>query len=246
MRTAILSTITLVLVAVLATSCPKQAPSAAAYPPKSTAALTSPRCQGRGGFCACRSLETGEGQAEEAIAAGQKRFELRLSRTSAAIWIEVEGRGVYYKPPERLEVVCFYVDLPPGEHRVTVHSELRDQEVGLQTGLQIFEHGPKDGPHWYRSLDLVCGSQANRCTKEAVEQWVTFQRRLPRGLLDPCGSTMIKGVTVGGSHSQRHDIEYADLTVRFRMKIYAFETHRAPNSPECKAPVRDRPEAVEE
>jgi hypothetical protein len=260
MRTAILSAIALAPLLILCTSCPKPAAPAAAYPPTTTATLTAPRCQGGGElrllapsgrsaveaqFCACRSLESGEGQGEESIPAGQKRFELRLQRTTSAIWVEVEGRGVYYKPPERLETVCFYVDLPPGEHRVTVHSEGRDADVGLQTGLQIFEHGVKDGPHWYRSVDLICGSQANRCTKEAVEQWLTFQRGLPRGVLDPCGSTMIRGVTVGGNRAQRQDIEYADLTVRFRMKIYAFETYRTPGSPECRAPVKNRPERAE-
>src|SRR5512139_1983960 len=108
MRTAILPAITLALLALLLTSCPKPAAPAAAYPPTTTATLTAPRCQGGGGFCTCRSLESGEGQSEESIPPGQKRFELRLQRTTSAIWVEVEGRGVYYKPPVRLEPVCFY------------------------------------------------------------------------------------------------------------------------------------------
>jgi hypothetical protein len=221
---------------------PKNIPAAVSYAPKTTLTSTSARCSA--GSCSCRSLESGEGQTEEQIPAGHKRFELRLPRTTSAIWVEVEGKGVYYKPPEQVLPSCFYVDLPSGEHRLTLHAEKRDPEVGLQTALAIFEHGAKDGPHWYRSLDFLCGG-TNTCTKSGMESYLSFQRGLPRGVLDPCGSVMIRGVTITGSRADKQDPEYLDLTLRLRMKIYGFETYRAPNSPECRAPVKNRPESVE-
>jgi hypothetical protein len=236
-------TTSLALVLIAVTACPPQnIPTAATYAPKTTLALTSSRCGG--GRCRCRSLESNEGQTEEQIPPGHKRFELRLPRTTSAIWVEVEGKGVYYKPPEQVLPSCFYVDLTTGEHRLTLHAEKRDPEVGLQAALTIYEHGAKDGPHWYRSLDFLCGG-TNKCTKSGMESYVAFQRGLPRGVLDPCGSVMIRGVSVAGSRADKQDPEYLELTLRLRMKIYGFETYRTPNSQECRAPVKNRPESEE-
>jgi hypothetical protein len=186
----------------------------------------------------------GEGQAEEGIAPGHKRFEFRLPRTPSPIWVAVEGKGVFYKPPESLAPSCFYLDLTPGEHRVNLRGEKRDPEVGLQAGLEIYEHGPKSGPYWYRVFDFVCGGNANRCTKGAAQSWVEFQRKLPRGVLDPCSSTMIRGVGVDGVREERLLTDFLDLDLAFTLKIYGFEPYRSPGSPECKAPIRNRPAAT--
>jgi hypothetical protein len=212
--------------------CAASTRTAPVLPTKTTLVTASARC--RGGSCECRTLDSDEGQAEEGIPSGQKRFEFRLPRTTSAVWVTVEGKGVFYKPPEDVQPACFYLDLGPGEHKVAVHSERRDVEVGLQTGLAVSEYGPKVSAHWYRSLDFVCGG-GNKCTKEAMESWVVAQRQLPRGILDPCGSTLIRGVTFGGAREERLLPEYVDLDLRFSMKVYGFETRRSPGSPECRA-----------
>jgi hypothetical protein len=136
---------------------------------------------------------------------------------------------------------CFYLDLTPGEHRVNLRSEKRDPDVGLQTGLMIYEHGPKSGPYWYRVFDFICGGNANRCTKGAAQSWVEFQRKLPRGVLDPCSSTMIRAVAVDGTREERLLTDFLDLDLAFAIKIYGFLPYQSPGSPSCKAPVRNRP-----
>jgi len=226
------------LVVGLLSGCPASTtPTTPSYPPKTTLALSAPRCSAD--RCSCRPLDSNDGQAEEQIPAGLKRFELRLPRTTSALWIEVAGKGVFYKRPDQLEEVCFYVDLPRGETRFVVHSVRTDREVGLQTGLKVFEYGPKEGPHWYRVFELSCGGM-NRCTKKGMAAWVAFQRKLHRGLLNPCGSTKIKKVGVSGTREQKVDVEYADMTARFAFEIYDFETYKNPDSAECMGPAKAR------
>ena len=219
------------------TGCKTAEVPPASYPPKITmAAASSARCSGA--TCRCRSL-TGDAPQEEAdIAPGKKRFELRLPRSTSAIWVDITGVGTFYKAPKSVPPACYYVDLAPGQYRLTIHSENRDPQVGLQTGLTVYEYGPKEGPHWYRSLHFVCGG-LNKCSPEDLKQWVGFQRRLPRGVLDPCGSVMIRGATFGGTRLPDSDV-YDQLTVRMVVKVYSFETYRPPGSPKCKAPIKNR------
>ncbi|MCA9668890.1 MAG: hypothetical protein KC503_25020 [Myxococcales bacterium] len=221
-------------------ACPgKNIPAPASYPAQSTIKLAaSARC--KGGRCSCRSLDGDGAQKEEHVAAGQKRFEFRLPRSTSALWVEVEGRGVYYKPPKSVSPECFYVDLPPGKHNVTVHGEGRDPEVGLQAGLTIYEYGPKEGPHWYRSLKYSCGG-LGKCSADDLKEWVRKQRALPRGVLAPCGSVQIRAVTSTGQRNDRKLDEYREATVRFALKVYKFETYRPPGHPKCRAPSKNRP-----
>ncbi len=210
----------------------------ATFPPQSSMVLKTPRCPS-GAACSCRPLDSDNDQAEEDIPPGHKRFEFRLPRSTSAIWVDIAGQGHFYKPPEQVTPACFYVDLTPGGHAVTVHGELKDQEVGLQTGLTVNEYGSKVGHSWYRSLDFVCGG-LNKCSKAGIEAWRNFQAKQPRGVLDPCGSVMIQRVSFGGSRKHYQDTEYQDLTLRFKMKIYDFDPYQAPGSSECKAPVKNR------
>ena len=219
-----------------AAGCPaatSEAPSLR-FPPETTLHSSSGRCQGR--TCECRPLE-GEGQSEEGVPAGHKRFEVRLPKTTSALWVSIGDKGVFYKGPETLQPACFYVDLPPGEHALTLHSERKDVEVGLQTGLALYEYGPKVGS-WYHSLELACGG-LEKCSKAVMEAAVAAQRALPRGVLDACGSTMIRGVTFKGTREERQLPEYVDLDLHLVVKIYAFETFRPPGAPDCRAPVKN-------
>ncbi len=218
--------------------CAKDMAARAEYPPKTTLpAVTSPRCQA--GPCACRPLDSDDGQAEKGIPAGHKRFEFRLPRTVSNIWVEIEGRGVYYKGPETVLPSCFYVDLKPGLHYLTVHSSNAKTGTYLQTGLTIWEYGPKVRDNWYRTFHYVCGSGASSCTREEMEIWSRFQAKLPRGVLDPCGSVMARGVRYSGRREHKQALEYLDLTVRFRLKVYDFEPYRSPLSKDCMAPVKN-------
>lgn len=201
------------------------------YPPKTTMRLKTARCSGTS--CICRRLDADDDQGEDGIRPGYKRFEFRLPRSTSAIWIAAEGRGYYYKAPEKVLPSCFYLDLPNGKIRLLVHSENRDPEVGLQTGLTIIEHGVKNGPNWYKVFDFSCGGM-NKCTKLGMKTWVAFMRKLPRNLLNPCGSVKIKKVSVSGSHKQRGDVAFADMTLDFTLDIYNFEPYKDSSSQECQ------------
>lgn len=216
--------------------CPSSQQATPSYPPKTTLSLSEPRCPD-GVTCRCRPLDSNDDQGEVEITAGQKRFEFRLPRTTSAVWVEIEGRGHYYKAAESVLPTCFYVDLPSGKHRVTVHSDNADPEVGLQTGLFINEYGPKEGANWYRTFELSCGGM-NKCTKAGLESWVDAMRRLPKGHFNPCGSVKIRGVSASGSREQRQATEYKDLTVRFTLDIYEFAPDRDPASPQCQVTLK--------
>ncbi len=236
MRTILFCVIPLALAA---GGCAKTMAARAEYPPKTTLSLApSTRCQS--GACACRPLDSDDGQGEKAVPKGHKRFEFRLPRSVSSIWVEVEGRGVYYKGPDTVLPSCFYVDLKPGLHYLTVHSSNAETGKYLQTGLTIWEYGPKVRNYWYRSFHFVCGSGASACTREEMEIWSRFQGKLPRGVLDPCGSVMVRGVRYSGRREHKTALEYLDLTVRFRLKVYDFEPYRMPLSKDCMAPQKNQ------
>lgn len=212
-------------------ACPASTTPSPSYPKQTTLAFHTPRCSASS--CTCRPLDSNDGQTEEEIPPGHKRFELRLPRTTSALWLEVVGKGVYYKPAEQMAESCLYVDLPVEKTtRFVIHSERSDPEIGLQTGLKIFEYGPKEGPHWYRVFEMTCGGM-NRCTKAGMSAWVAFQRRLPRGIFNPCGSVKISDVGVTGTRERKVDVDYSDMTARFALEVYKFETRKDPSSAEC-------------
>ena len=220
----------LVVLVSLVWGCGTSSPPGPSYPARSTIELArTAACEG--GRCSCSRGE------QEPPEPGNKRFEFRLPRSTSAIWVEVQGKGVYYKAPEQLGPSCFYVDLPPGQHRLAIHAKGGDPEVGLQAGLTVHEYGAKAG-YWYRVLHFVCGG-LNRCTSDDLRTWAGFQRGLPRGVLDPCGSTMVRGVSFGGTKPERKRSEYEDVTVRAVLKAYQFEPEHPPRSPTCKAPVKN-------
>jgi hypothetical protein len=214
------------------------APPTASYPLTTTLQPTSGRCTNQ--TCRCRPLDAGREQGEDDIATGHRRFELRIPSSTSAVWVEIARQGVYYKAPNRVGATCFYVDLMPGEHTITLHAENRDAEVGLKAGLTVHEYAVAEGPAWYRSFHLACGAGASACTRTEMAAWKEFHDGLPRGVLDPCGSVMVRQVRFAGTRTHRTDDEYQTLTVRFTLKIYAFAPHQPPGSPECKPPVTNR------
>ena len=229
----------IIILFVLTTGCAKDMAARAEYPPRTTLpAVTSPRCPG--GACTCRPLDSDDGQGEKGIPAGFKRFEFRLPRSVSSIWVEIEGKGVYYKGLETVLPSCFYVDLKPGLHFLTVQSSNAKTNTYLQTGLTIWEYGPKERDNWYRTFHFVCGTGASACTREEMAIWSRFQAKLPRGVLDPCGSVMARGVRYSGRREHKQAQEYLDLTVRFRLKVYDFEPYRMPMSRDCMAPVKNK------
>lgn len=185
----------------------------------------------------CRRLD--DNAAESGIAAGLKRFEFRLPRTTSAVWVAIEGKGVFFKSYDELLPRCFALDLPSGETRVAVYAETRnvtrDEQVGLQVGLDVWEYAaPREhGPSRYHTFKYRCGLGASPCTRQELDEWLAHQRALDRGLLAPCGSVQIKQVISQGQRVEKGSQRFKDLAVSFIMKVYAFEPHRRPGDPRC-------------
>jgi hypothetical protein len=200
---------------------------------ETTLALAAARCTG--GSCRCR--KPSEPVLEEGIPAGHKRFELRLSRSTSDIWLEIQKKGVFFKPAIPVSGACFYVDLPaPGQYTLRLAAKDRDAQTGLQLGMEINEYGK---PYWYQSLKLVCGG-LQYCGPQELKTWHDYQRKLPRGVLDPCGSSMVRGFSHSGVRRQRGDATYQELSLNFSLKVYEFAPHQKPHSPACKAPLKNR------
>ena len=170
---------------------------------------------------------------------GNKRFELRLPRSSSELWLEVIGAGVYHKPGSVLEPQCAYVDLAPGTHRIVLHGKRRDLEVGLQTGLTVYEYAKgAAAARWYEALRFSCGG-LGACTSQHMAAFSAAQRRRPRGVIDRCGSVLIRELRYVGVLDAEQPSRYSELTLRFALKVYAFEPHRAPAAPDCDSAVED-------
>jgi len=219
-------------------ACHEPSPSMPRFAPRTTLTLDSSRCSGV--RCSCLPLEPDEIKAESDIGQGRKRFEFRLARTTSKVWVKVADRGVFYKPASEIDPVCFYVDLPTGEHPVTLTGEVGDPELGLQLGMTVHEYGDKVGPNWYKTFRFVCGTGASTCSVDELEAWKAFQRRLPKGVLDPCGSVRVQGVAVEGRRAGRHDAKYESLALRLRLNVYEFQPYHRPGSPKCKGPTSNR------
>jgi hypothetical protein len=92
----LLATLGLVLLAVGCRPTPEMLQSG--YPPRSRIGLAeTSRCDKA--RCRCRPLDSNDEQGERQIADDHKRFELRLPRSTSAIWVDIQDRGTYYKDP---------------------------------------------------------------------------------------------------------------------------------------------------
>jgi hypothetical protein len=189
------------------------------------------------GACACRAIDTygrstgPAGFDEGAPAEGQKRFELRTGRGYEALTISVAGHGTLTKTGETVEPVCGYLDLPPGEHRVTIHARATKGEAeGMAPLVAIAEYAPETHD-WYDAFGWRCGSDAP-CRKVDLGEWMHRARiDHPRGIFDPCGSTRVQGIRWDIGHAADYIVE--DLTLELTLKVYKF-VPRAPHGGKCK------------
>lgn len=218
---------------------PKTLMSKVDYPQKTTVKLVKSRCHN--GVCPCLS-RTAIPNKEKDIAPGYKRFEFRLPQTVSEMWVSVGDQGVFYKSAKHVEPVCFYMDLMPRSYSIVVKGKRHHEQIGLQMGLEISEYAePKDGgPSWYRSFHYTCGIGASTCSIDEMQIWHDKQEALPRGVLDYCGSVMIKKSQYAGSKLHRDDPIYQDLALRFLMKVYHFKPYLPPRSPKCKKPNKNK------
>jgi hypothetical protein len=190
-------------------------------PPESItrATLSGPLC--RPNRCTC--VEQGN-DPEQAAPEGFKRYEVRLGPANNELWASLDDM-VFYKTNERA-VECFYVDLGPGKHSVTLRARKED---GLGSRISIREKSAHGG--WYDTFEFACGAPG-ACSKQ---QLAAFRERvdgIKDNVHDPCGSTKVRKVRwqTGRLPDRRHP---ADLQLTLELDVYKFKPEHAPGSSAC-------------
>jgi hypothetical protein len=197
--------------------------------------MPTSRCQD-GVSCKCRPLKGVPGEEETDLKAGEQRFELRLLATDSQLWVEVEGRGQAYKKPGQIEELCYYVDLPPGEHTITFHGKLGLSDRGLKLGLELREYGPRlkeVGPFWYDVFSFNCNGM-NICTDTGLATWAKGQKARPGGVLSSCSSARVVGLEYSGNESKDSSAAYDQVAVRFHLEVVSFGMVIDPSDPRCQ------------
>lgn len=208
--------------------------------PRTMATLAGPLC--RDGVCTCRDATRDAGTPEGA----RKRFEVRL-RSAQALWLTMPGETVLYKSPERVEE-CFYVDLAPGEHPITLRASDPD---GVSAEVIVREYGTRTNS-WYDTFRFECG-HPGACSFEELDGLRAHYAQFARNLHDPCGSTKVKGIS--WDHGKAPDGTHpSELVVRASLDIYEFAPWKPHGDATCgegggrppaeEAPAEESPAAA--
>ena len=187
--------------------------------PRTEAVLAGPLCAGDS--CQCKQADGDAGKPE----GGAKRFEVRMGPSDDPLWVTIDGMVLFKN--RNIADQCFYVDLQPGEHKVTARGQA---EQGLNMGINISEQGGSDGTWWYRTFDFNCGAPGE-CDRQQIEDWKSETTAL-LGKHDPCGSTKIQSIEweTGRMPDRNHP---DDVLLRFVMKVYEFAPEHPSGSAEC-------------
>lgn len=195
---------------------------------RTMATLAGHRCQ-TGDFCQCRQVGNAEDVEKTPPAEGHKRFELRVKSSEGRAWVTIDGKETLFKSMERIED-CFYLDLPFGEHTVSVRAKADQQAGGVGAGLKVSEFGPQTNA-WYDVFSFTCGAPGP-CDKDSLVDWKHRAEADRREIWDPCSSSKVKGVAweTGRMPDSLHPEE---LTVSFSMKLYKHSPRFQPRDETC-------------
>jgi hypothetical protein len=195
--------------------------------PRTEAVLAGPLCTTD--RCECRDqsapADAGAGVPDDAET---KRYEVHVGPAENGLWVTVDGM-VLYKSDERAED-CFYVDLRPGKHKVTLQAS---RGGGISAKVAISEYSPAT-QSWYDTFNFNCGSPG-ACAYDDLDAWKVELEKYTRGIHDPCGSTKVEGIVwdAGRAPDQAHP---QDLYLELVLDIYKF----APKYPHDDEECRDR------
>ncbi len=192
--------------------------------PTTVGVLSGPLCSTQA--CMCRAEgAAADGGAGVPEAEDLKRYEFRVGPVENALWVMVDDM-VLYKSDEHAQD-CFYVDLPKGQHQVTLRAQ---RSGGLSAKLAISEYAP-GVESWYETFRFECGV-GGTCSNDELHDWRDSLEKYQRNLHDPCGSTKIKqvGWDSGRAPDQTHPV---DLQLELTMEIYKFPPELAHGDPAC-------------
>jgi hypothetical protein len=162
-----------------------------------------------------------------AAAEGYKRFKVELGPTVGKLWAKI-GNNVLYKSTER-PTECFFIDLPPGQHEVTLRAQ---GEAGFGAGLRIREIGGK-GPWFYETFDFNCGAPG-LCDMASLRYWKEGTKTLRGGRHAPCGSVRIRNIEwqTGRMPDNLHP---EDFRMQATLQVDEFAPKHPPKTPNCSS-----------
>jgi len=188
-------------------------------PRQTTGTLAGPLCQYD--TCACAKTEADAGVPD----GGRKRYELRL-KSAQELWLTLPGDMSLYKTVEKPEA-CFYVDLSPGEHPMTLRAS---NPLGVSAEVVVREIGATTGSY-YDTFRFECGNPG-ACSFEELDTLKATYAKYPRGLHDACGSTRIKGIS--WDHGKAPDGTHpSELVVRATLDVYKFAPWKKSGDETC-------------
>jgi hypothetical protein len=184
--------------------------------------LSGPACQGDQCKCATTFEEAGIPEGD----ATKKRFEIKLA-SAQELWVTLPQHNLY-KSPERAEA-CFYVDLSPGEHAVSLRASNKD---GVSASMEISEIGAKAKTK-YATFKFSCG-HPGVCAFDDLDAAKVSYKEFSRGLHDVCGSTKIKNLN--WDHGKAPDGAHpSELLVRLTLDVYKFMPEKPSGDSTCGA-----------
>ncbi len=196
-----------------------QIPIGPVPPKQTTGTLAGPLCKDDACTCANTAAEAGVGEG------GRKRFEIRL-KSSQELWLKLPGDISLYKTNEKVDA-CFYVDLAPGEHSMSLRAS---DKVGVSAEVVVREIGAKTGS-FYNTFQFECGNPG-ACSFEELDAVKASYAPYARGLHDTCGSTRIKNIA--WDHGKAPDGTHpSELVVRATLDIYKFEPAKKSGDETC-------------
>jgi hypothetical protein len=177
------------------------------------ATLSGPLCEAE--VCQCRDeAQPADGGAGAPDAPGVKRFEIRVGPAANPLWVTVDGMVLYKS--EQHATDCFYLDLRPGPHKVSLRAQ---REGGLSAAFQISEYGPATRS-WYETFRFSCGSPG-MCAHDEMDGEKERYGGYARGVHDACGSVKIKDIAWDTGRAP-DNVHPSDLQVELTLDIYSF------------------------
>ena len=144
---------------------------------------------------------------------GRKRFEVRME-SAYDLWVTLPGTTLYKNP--ETAVACFYVDIAPGKHPITLRAS---NPAGVSFALEIHELGTET-KSWYDTFDFRCG-HPGVCTFAELDDR-SKSTKVKRGLYDPCGSTKVKNVV--WDHGKAPDGQVpSEFALQLALDVYKFK-----------------------
>ncbi len=190
--------------------------------------LSGPLCTDQA--CQCRDASApADGGAGVPDGDARKRFEFRVGPSEHELWVKVDDMTLF-KSGERA-TDCFYVDLMPGEHAVTLRAK---QTGGFSAELTVSEYGVAT-QSWYRTFHFDCGAGGGVCDHDDMDAYKASLSKYARSLQDPCGSTKAKGIS-WDTGTAPDFVHPEDLQLELTLHVYDF----APKYPHGDSACADR------